>query len=392
MILWVILTLLVALIAVAITISLVRRYDMAPDASGLAVLRDQLHDVDMQQKAGSISDDTAEQLRVEIKRRILTEGHAPRPRRSPLNGRSRMGIAFATAGSIALGATTIYALRGAPEQGAASPAMQAPVSSGRPAGEHPAGDAEAMVRNLEQRLEAEPDDAEGWRMLGWSYFQLRRFADSAQAYGRARQINPADPAYASAMGEALVQAADGKVTPEARSAFETARKMDPSDARARYFLALLKDQQGNAQGAINEWIALLSESPADAPWVPHLRDTIMESAAKTGIDVAARMPAMASGTRGPSQADMAAAAQLSPDDRQAMIRSMVDGLAAKLAANPDDAEGWMRLMRARMVLGDSKGAGAAYRSAQQSFAKDAAALAVVTKTARELGLPEAGTK
>jgi len=382
LILWAILTFLVALVAVAITIALVRRHEARPEASGLAVLRDQLNDVAAQQQAGAIPDETAEQLRVEIKRRMLAEGHAADPGLSPFGGATRMGIAFVVAGAIALGASTIYALRGAPGQGAASPAMQAAAQPG----EHPAGDAEAMVRSLEQRLAAQPDDAEGWRMLGWSYFQLRRFADSAQAYGKARSIDPNVPDYASAMGESLVQAAEGVVTPEARSAFETARAMDPSDARARYFLAVLKDQQGNAKGAIDEWIALLAESPADAPWVPHLRDTIAQSAAKAGIDVSARLPAIAPRAPGPDQADIAAAAQLSPDDRKAMIRSMVDGLAAKLAANPADAEGWMRLMRARMVLGDKSGAAAAYRTASQTFVGDAAITSQLTRAAQEIGL------
>ena len=388
-------TLLVVLVAVAVTISLVQRYDAQPETSGLAVLLDQLNDVDAQQKAGAVSDDTADQLRLEIKRRILTEGHAPKSKLSPFSGRTRIGIAFATAGIIAVGATTIYALRGAPDQGAAGPAGQAVAQPGLPAGEHPAGDAEAMVRSLEQRLAAEPNDAEGWRMLGWSYFQLRRFADSAQAYGRARKIAPNEPGYASAMGESLVQAADGVVTPEARSAFEAARKMDSSDARARYFLAVLKDQQGNAKGAIEDWIALLNDSPADAPWVPHLRNTVTESAAKAGIDVSARLPAVAPVAPvapGPSQADMDAAAQLSPDERQAMIKSMVDGLAAKLATNPNDADGWMRLMRAQMVLGDTSGARAAYRTALRTFATDAAAIGQLTKAAQDLGLPDAVAK
>lgn len=386
MIFWAVLTLLVALVSVVITISLVRRYDSQPEASGLAVLRDQLNDVDTQQSSGAISADTAEQLRVEIKRRILAEGHVPKSRLSPFSRRTHMGIALAVAGFIALGAVAIYGLRGTPEQADASSDTQALTQAGTPAAEHPAGDAEAMVRSLEQRLDAEPNDAEGWRMLGWSYFQLRRFAESAQAYARARQINPDDPGYASAMGESLTQAAEGRVTPEARNAFEAARKIDPNDARARYFLAVLKDQQGNSKEAIDEWIALLSASPTDAPWVPHLRETIVESAAKAGVDVSARMPAPASSASGPTQADMAAAAQLSPDDREAMIRSMVDGLAAKLAANPNDAEGWMRLMRARMVQGDSKNASAAYRSARQIFSKDAAIMDALAKTAQELGI------
>lgn len=387
MIFWAILTLILVLVAVAITISLVQRYDQEPEASGLAILLAQLGEVDAQEKSGVISEATAEQMRVDIKRRILAEGHAPKARLAPFGSGARAKIAFATVAVVTIVTMAVYALRGAPEQTGAAPPTAQQAALG--AGEHPAGDAEAMVRSLEERLKAAPEDAEGWRMLGWSYFQLRRFSESADAYARARKLIPDEPSFTSAMAESMVQAANGTVTPEARKAFDEALKMDPTDPRARYFIAVHKEQQGDARGAIDDWIALLKDSPADAPWSPHLRQTIVDAAVKADIDVSARLPAVpevSAAQPGPSQADIEAASRLSEQERSAMVQSMVDSLAAKLAENPRDADGWMRLMRARTVLEDRAGAGNAYRTALQTFSGDAAVTAQLRKAAQDLGI------
>ena len=138
-------------------------------------------------------------------------------------------------------------------------------------------------------MAANPSDAEGWRMLGWSYFQTARFGKSANAYRRAVELAPDAPGHQSAFGEALVQAAQGAVTPEAATAFEAAKRLDPADARARYFLAVLKDQRGDRQSALTDWIQLLNEAPADAPWAADLRQFVERIAREDGIDLSGRL-------------------------------------------------------------------------------------------------------
>jgi cytochrome c-type biogenesis protein CcmH len=243
-------------------------------------------------------------------------------------------------------------------------------------------------------------------MLGWAYFQTGRYADAVTAYGKAVALKPDGRGLQSAYGEALVQVADGTVTPDAVAAFAKARAQDGSDARARYFLALAKQQKGDARGAIDDWLALLAESPADAPWVPQLRGVIDEGSKAAGIDVTARLaaivppasggagvalPPMAGGAAGPAAPgptaeQVAGAAGMAPADQQAMIRGMVDRLAGKLAANPRDEAGWLRLMRARMVLGQGAEAATARDTALQAFAGDAAAQGRIRAAATELGI------
>ncbi len=428
MTLWIILTLMAAVSAAVMTIPLVRRQEARADerTATIAVLKDQLGDVDVQLAAGSIPPADAEGLRVEIKRRMLAAGHIPADLERPLGSRALAGVALGLAGLVALAAGGLYSTMGRPDlgsmpvaSGAAPPAATAAAPQADPA----AGEVAKLVTALEAKMQANPGDPEGWRMLGWSYFQTRRFADSAAAYGKAVALKPDGIGYQSAYGEALVQVADGNVTPAATDAFTKARAQDNGDARARYFLGLKKSQEGDNKGAIDDWIGLLGESAGDAPWVPQLRSVIEQTAQTAKIDVSARLAALrppASGGAsvaapplaglaaaaagavggpagaaagapagvlpGPSAAQVEGAAAMSPGARQAMISGMVDGLAQKLKANPRDEAGWLRLMRARSVLGDAAAAARARNDALAAFAGDGAAQGRIRAAAVEIGI------
>lgn len=281
----------------------------------------------------------------------------------------------------------------------------APVAaSGGESSGMPVGDVTTMVTKLEEKLKQNPADPKGWNMLGWSYYQTGRYADAVKAYRKATELEPANADHWSAMGESLVLSGPGGITPEAKTAFQTALKNDPKDARARYFVAVDKNMAGDHKGAIEDWIALLKDAPADAPWAPPVRDLLVKVAAEEKIDIAGRIPAapapqaptMGSGVAvasegipGPTRDEMRQASQLPPGQQDAMVRGMVDGLAAKLKANPKDGDGWIRLMRARMVLGEGREAQQALADARAAFAGNAAELARLGEAAKTLGVPGA---
>ncbi len=253
-------------------------------------------------------------------------------------------------------------------------------------------DVGAMISSLEAKLKADPNDAEGWRTLGWSFFQTQRYAEAAMAYKRAATLKPENADYWSSLGEALVTAGPGDVPAEAKAAFDKAVALDPKDPRARYFLGVAKDMAGDHKGAINDWFALLKDSPAGAPWEADVRRTIEAVGAKDKIDVKARLaalrPAAPSGTAaaaipGPNTEQMRAASQLPSGQQEAMISGMVEGLAAKLKANPKNVEGWIMLMRSYTTLGRSSDAAAAYRSA---VAANPGAKAQLDDAAKTLGV------
>jgi cytochrome c-type biogenesis protein CcmH len=255
-----------------------------------------------------------------------------------------------------------------------------------------------MIASLEERLKKDPDNAEGWRMLGWSYFETRDLARSAAAYRRAAQIEPNNAENWSSLGEAL-QTASTTVAPEAATAFERAIKLDPKDPRARYFLGVQKDLSGQHEAAISDWIALLRDTPAGAPWEADLRRTIQQVAAKEKIDVAGRVPAPSAAPAasvataaipGPTAEQLAAASSIPPSQQDEMVQGMVSRLAGRLKANPKDAEGWIRLMRARMVLGETGAATEALRSGRAAFQGDSATQTRLSQAAAELGVPSGG--
>jgi len=419
MTLWIILTALAALAAALLTVPLVRRAEARADARAatLAVLKDQLADIDVQLAAGAIPPADAEGLRTEIKRRMLAAGHLPDDASRPLAARALSGVALGLAAMVALAAAALYASMGRPDlaTGNAPATPQVAAAAADPDADpaaQAAADAEIgrLVTGLEARLAEKPDDAEGWRMLGWSQYNLRRFEDAARAYARAVALDPTGEGYQSAYAEALVQVAGGQVTPDAKAAFLKAAAQDGSDARARYYLGIEKAQSGNLTGALDDWIRLLGDSAADAPWVPQLRDIISATAAEAKVDVSARLAALAPPSSGgarvsspqsptagvpaasagvmpsPSAEQVQAVQALPPAAQQQMIRSMVEGLADKLRANPRDEAGWLRLMRAHSVLGEAAAARSARDTALRTFADDPAAQGRIRAAASEMGL------
>ena len=316
-----------------------------------------------------------------------------RPAR-PLGEKALLRLAFGLAAVVALGGAGLYVVLGRPEVPGASTTL-GPTATTEVAA-HEGADVQAMIGQLEAQLQSTPEDVDGWRMLGWSYFQTGRFAEAAGAYGRAAALDPADSEHLSAQGESLVQAAGGQITPAALTAFRNAVRVNPADPRARYFLAVEMDQRGDREGAMAAWVGLINSAPDGAPWATEVRTFVEDLARERGQDISDRLrPAAAApasvapGRPGPTTAQVAEAQAMAPADRQAMIRGMVDGLEARLAASPRDRDGWEQLMRARMVLEDPQAATAAYRAAQRAFADLPADQNALTEAARSLRVPGA---
>jgi cytochrome c-type biogenesis protein CcmH len=306
-------------------------------------------------------------------------------------------IALIVAALLALGAVAVQIYRSMNSDSGAGA-----VASGLNSEQAPSVD--EVIAGLEKKLQENPDDAESWRMLGWSYFETGKFAESATAMKRATTLDPDNPEYWSMLGEALVMASDGQqVPPDAAEAFRNALKHDAKDARARYFLAVQKDIAGNHKGAIEDWFALLADTPADAPYAADIRRVIGQVAENEGIDVAARLakatpaaptggistdgPAVATAAiPGPSREEMQEAAALPPGQQEAMIANMVDGLDKRLQANPKDANGWIMLIRSRMQLGQTVQAKQALDRGLAAFRNDGAEAKRIREAAAALGV------
>lgn len=253
---------------------------------------------------------------------------------------------------------------------------------------------------LEARTKREPDSADAWTALGAARFDLGDFGGAAAAYEKAVAIAPGSAGLWSALGEARVMGSDSDPMPAAAlQAFDKAIALDAKEPRARYFLAVKKDIGGDHKGAIEDWFALLADTPQGAPWEADLRRTIEQVGQIHKIDVAARlastqarplsaeeMPVAARAIPGPSRSDMEAASQLPQGQQDAMIQGMVDGLEAKLKANPADVDRWIMLIRSRMTLGETAKAAQALKD---GMAANPGAAGRLKAQAQLLGVPGA---
>jgi cytochrome c-type biogenesis protein CcmH len=252
-----------------------------------------------------------------------------------------------------------------------------------------------VIARLEARLKAKPDDAEGWRMLGWSYFQTQRYAEAATALKEATKLDATHAETFSFLGESLVLASktEGKIPADARAAFGKALKLDPKDVRARYFRAMAMDLAGQHRRAIDAWFALLKDIPPDAPYADDIRAVIKKVGDRYKIPYEERLAAAQfavppGAPPGPSPAEIKAASELPKGQQEAMIRGMVDGLEAKLARNPQSADGWILLMRSRMQLGEPARAAKALESGLAAFRRDPSATQKLRQAAGAIGVPD----
>lgn len=331
-------------------------------AYDMEVYRDQLAELDRDLARGVIDDRQAQSARTEISRRMLTvaeEGKRRTTSAGPFSGTGNRAVALALCVVIPVGALAVYIPTGEPNL----PGQPFASRETRPENGAPAQVMQAIAK-LEQHLKDEPDDLQGWLLMGQTYTRMGRFDDSVEAYRHAVGISQGkEPSILSSYAEAMTAANQGMVPEEATRTFEAVLQSDPNDARARYYLALARGQAGDMRGALDRWVELVAQSPADAPWLPTVRQRITETAGQLGIDVASVMPQPLAATQqseaaatpaapGPTREQMAGAAEMTPEQREGMIRSMVDNLATRLRDNPNDADGWLRLGRAYKVLGE----------------------------------------
>ena len=377
---WPVLTILCSAAAVALAYPLIRRFESASQRAEreAAIYESQLAEVQTDAAAGNISDSDAELAKSEIQRRLAAVQktvETQRPVPSPWRG-----VAIAsTAGLLILGSVNLYLVLGRPDLNSvpspavASASSTASVSQAEMVNTTPADNAAAaaggagqvtdMVSKLAERLKSQPNDAEGWRMLGWSYFNLQNYAQSAEAYKRALALDPGNIDYKSSYAEALVQAADGSVTPEAQKLIGEVLAADPKEFRARFYRALASEQAGDQAAALDQWLALLQDAPSDAGWREDVKARIADLGKATGRDVSAALAL-------PSLPPAQQTAPLGQAEKDAMVDGMIAKLAQKLAANPKDRDGWAMMIRSLTVRGDKAGADKALADALAIFKDD----------------------
>jgi len=366
MMLWFVFALMTAAAIFAVLLPLGLGTRKQTGGNEVTVYKDQLTEVDSDLSAGLIGPAEAEAARVEIGRRLLAAAGDDRDIAAGSNVRLRRAAAVIALAGLPILAVVTYLPLGSPRLGDFPLAERARGGDGKQP-------LESLVAQVEQHLEKAPTDGRGWTVLAPVLARLGRFDDSVRAFRNSIAYDGETADRRADLGEVIAAAAGGVVTADAKVEFERALALDANEAKASYFLGLAAEQDGRKADAAAIWNAMLAKGAADAPWRP------LVTAALTRVAGGPAAPAL-------SEETMAAAKDMNAGDREAMIKGMVERLATRLKQNGDDVEGWLRLVRAYLVMGDQDRAKAALTDARQAVSGDAERLRQLNDGLKNLGL------
>ncbi|WP_207768739.1 MULTISPECIES: c-type cytochrome biogenesis protein CcmI [Rhodobacterales] len=331
-------------------------------AGSVSILADQLREVDADHERGLISAADAQAARVEIKRRLLALSRLPETKR--MDG-IKSGRALLVVVALAVPATAgaLYASLGSPQMSSMTFADREDERTQRV-------EITDLTERLLERLKNDPNGGptEGWMLLAQTYMRMERYSDAAAAIANVTERKDVTSAILSQYAEALIVAEGGIVTPDARTVIARARQMDPANPAASYYEAIALDQAGDGEEAHDLLLARLNGATGSESWVELFvaqANRIGETLGRDVVRPAPIAPMDAAPSSGPTEDDMAAAAEMSQSERDTFIRSMVDRLADRLENTPDDLDGWLRLAGAYQVLGDTQKAQVAYHQAER---------------------------
>ena len=303
----------VAMVAIALAwvlVPLLRRGTpgIAREASNVAILRDQLRELDADLATGTMPRDRYEQSKRELEDRAIEESREIRGAAAPPS-QSAAWTAAIIAGAIPIAALLLYVVLGNHEAFAPIAAQRA-----KGAAEHEVTpqEVEAMAAKLAARLEKEPDNVDGWVMLARTYYALNRHADAARAFDRAIAIIPANADlladYADSLG-----AAEGGLRGKSLELIERALKADPTHWKALALAGTAAFNRKDYKGAVAYWERMKATVPPGSPIAGSIDSSIAEArelgGLKAGPVAANPLPAIATpkASSSPAPATQAAA-------------------------------------------------------------------------------------
>lgn len=366
--------------------------------------RDQLNEVDRDAARGVISEEDAKRSRVEISRRLLEADKARASQKREIK-RGPLWGALALAAICLVGGIWLYIDLGVPTyedlplerrielaaENRANRLSQDEMETRVPATpplEAPDERLLTLITELRKALEERPDDLQGHLLLVRNEAAIGNFREAYEAQQEVIRIKGEEATagdYAE-LADLMIMASNGYVSPEAETALTRALQRDPKNGVAIYYTGLMFAQTGRPDMTFRFWQPLLSNSEPTDPWVPPIRGQIEMVAQAAGIRYT--LPPVTDGLRGPTQADIEATADMTPEERQEMIRGMVEGLSARLANEGGSPEEWSRLISSLAMLGDTDRARDIWNEAQVIFGPAPDQLAVVRSGAERAGLVE----
>lgn len=374
MLFWIVIAVLTFAVAAIFLMPLMRtgrRTEVQARDGAMAVYRDQLQELERDKASALISSEEADYARAEIARRLLAtqsgaETGAVKAVRQPSRHIWAQAFILVLIPAIGLG---LYILLGSPD-------LPAQPLAARLA--QPGNDINLLIAKAERHLMDNPNDGAGWDVLAPIYMRQNRVGDAQLAYQNAIRLNGASVERLNGLGETMIAQNDGIITDDARDLFRRSVALNDDNPRADYYLALALEQAGKKPEALEAFKAIAAKSPPNAPWQPLVARHIAQNGG------ASTTPAPLGN---PDAAAVAAAQSMSDGDRQKMISGMVASLDAKLKADPNNFEGWMRLVRSYVMLKDPAKALDTLKMALKSFPAEGDEGKQLIAAAKALGLP-----
>ncbi|HEY0919175.1 c-type cytochrome biogenesis protein CcmI [Devosia sp.] len=307
--------------------------DVVPDLT-TDHFRQQLREIETDAAAGRLGAAEAAAARGEVARELLRNKSAGAGVPTAVSGRAGplLMLSLLAVAALAFGAYGFLGSPGLPSAPLATRVDRAVAEI----------DIDDAVTRIEAQLARTPNDLRGWTVIAPVYMQTGRFADAARAFRRIIELGGATADAETDLGEALMMANGGSLEGEPLALFQSAVARDPGHVRSRYYLAGQATEAGDYERAVALWNELLALSQGDEPWL---------AAAQGGLEVA--------------KAGLAGDLPETPDT--AAIEGMVEGLAARLASDGGSIEEWTRLVRSRLVLGQTAAAQQDYEAARAAF-------------------------
>jgi cytochrome c-type biogenesis protein CcmH len=358
-----------AALCVLLPLARVRQARQIADAD---FYRSELAVIDRDVERGLITDADARATKTEAARRLLVaDAAACQPAPSLWRRRVAALASIAIIGGVALGLYATIGNPNLPDQPLLARQSASPEQT----------DIMTAVAKIETHLAQNPDDGRGQEVIAPIYLRMGRYDDAVKAWASAIRILGSTPMRETSLGEAMVFAANGTVTPEARAAFERALTLAPDLQQARFYAGLAAVQDGDKEKARTIWSKLIAEAPPGAAWADIVRERI------AGLDAPQDTPRAAQqADPRPSSEAGRNIAELPEADRNAAIRGMVDNLSARLAQNGHDSAGWAMLIRAYTALKEPTLARNAVNDARRALQDDTEARQRIDALARELNI------
>lgn len=370
----------------------------------IQLYKDQLAEVDRDLARGVLTEESAKRSRIEISRRLLEADKSRAAdkgaaRKAPIWGALLLGaVVLGAAGGMyyVMGAPSYpdlpleRRLQNAQENRANRPSqteMEAALPA-RPVQGEPSHI--ELVEKLRTALKLRGDDLEGYNLLVRNEAAIGNLTGAYQAQQRIIEIK-GDAATATdyaILADFMIQATEGRVSPEAEEALRQTLVREPDNGTALFYSGLMFAQTGRPDTAFQLWSPLLSRSQPGDPWIAPIRSQIEAVASAAGIRYTLPPVSGSAPLSGPSAEDMEAAADMTPEERQEMIRGMVEGLSARLANEGGSPEEWSRLIGALGVLGETDRARAIWNEAQVNFGANPEVLDIIRQGAVRAGIAQ----